>query len=140
VDRHAVGPLLGVGATVSEPVDIAELRRLLSEASPGPWESRRRAHENDLVIASEAMPVLAELRSRPTSAKLRTPADAALIAAAVNALPELLDVVEAAQAVRDAVLADDARDPGIGQIVSPRELNPLLDRLDAALARVRVGS
>jgi hypothetical protein len=133
-----MGQVRVVGAVVT--VDVAELRRLLAGATPGPWRSRSRAHENDIVIGSELMPVIAELRSRETSAMLRTPADGALIAAAANALPELLDVVEAAQAVRDAIIADDARDPGIGQIASPRELNPLLDRLDAALARVRVGS
>lgn len=66
-------------------VDIAELRRLLATATPGPWwlSASRVA-----VISADSVLVCSVNRITPQT-------DLELIAAAVNALPQLLDEVEA---------------------------------------------
>jgi hypothetical protein len=67
-----------------------ELRRLLSEATPGPWHIGKDSLED--LVCSPSGALIAETG-------LRIPEDATLIAAAVNALPALLAVVEAAQEI-----------------------------------------
>ena len=73
---------------------LADLRKLLAEATPGSWQSmeawERLEGENRLILSPE---------------------NVALIVAAVNALPALLDVVEAAREVVDTkwVHDDDVR-------------------------------
>ena len=70
---------------------LDELRRLLAEATPGPWFT----YEWD-VWASDAHGEEFVVYSNP-----HTKPDADLIVAAVNALPALLRVAEAAQHQRD---------------------------------------
>jgi hypothetical protein len=72
------------------------LRALLAEATPGPWRFGD-AHPDELVVADSMT-----LAGATTVVCYGEPddegkADAALIAAAVNALPALLDVAEAAR-------------------------------------------
>jgi hypothetical protein len=72
------------------------LRQLLAEATPGPWHSREYTNGDTLVVEiGDAMFVLAQPNVRDVPAS----ADAALIVAAVNALPALLAIAEAAQEV-----------------------------------------
>jgi hypothetical protein len=68
---------------------IAELRRLMAEATPGPW--RFRASFRDCVVhpANDGRTI-----AQATACFDNDRANAALIAAAVNALPALLDAVE----------------------------------------------
>ena len=78
-----------------------ELRRLLSEATPGPWHINKDSLED--LVCSPSGTLIAETQ-------LRIPDDAALIAAAVNALPALLAVVEAAHDWRNAYESNDPSD------------------------------
>jgi hypothetical protein len=64
------------------PLDVAGLRRLLAEATPGPWADVSK--DSDGHSWSCGCCVL--------------PEESALIAAAVNALPQLLAIAEAAAA------------------------------------------
>ena len=64
--------------------DIAELERLLAEATPGPWSSQHGYDEPELSIWAGGHCLFAD------SFRYARSADAALIAAAVNALPALL--------------------------------------------------
>jgi hypothetical protein len=126
---------------------IERLRALLAEATPGPWRHGPLFWEAWATDADGAMTVrVAEVphggydpesdRMRgvfvdPGIDRSREP-DAALIAAAVNALPALLDVAEAARLV--AQWADNAAEwsvppPLRGEL---RDLSALLDRLDGA--------
>ena len=81
--------------------DLAELRRLLDAATPRPWSTVSGAG-NVWHFPGDAPPTVVAGHQRAP----RVP-DAILIAAAVNALPALLDAAEE----RDALLAiiDDAR-------------------------------
>lgn len=63
--------------------DIAALRKLIADASPGPWE----VADDGLVWTTEPIP------GDPVSGSTEVE-DARLIAAACNALPHLLDEVE----------------------------------------------
>ena len=75
---------------LAETPDVAELRRLAEAATPGPWEARYGVSWEARVCATTGS--LADVDST---------ANAELIAAAVNALPALLD----AAAERDALAA-----------------------------------
>ena len=112
--------------------EIERLRALLAEATPGPWEADDTSDwTNDSYGDEEGKP--------PTSGWFRncgvgkvdagdystlTFADAALIAAAVNALPALLEVAE--------VAAEFRRLACIFRVPSPIDLFAALDRLDGA--------
>ena len=74
----------------------AELRRLLAEATPGPWIDAGDIESIPLTIASDPYAAIGRDPS-PQWAK-----NAALIVAAVNALPALLDVADAARIWLDA--------------------------------------
>lgn len=71
-------------------MDTKELRRLLSEATPGPWQRAGCA-----VCPEGMLPGSRDF----IAPNIATWADAAFIAAARNALPELLDALEQAQAM-----------------------------------------
>ena len=78
--------------------DVSRLRELLAEGTPGSWVDRGKGGIGDRI-----------LRPCVHGSTAPVPAnDAALICAAVNALPKLLDVVEAAREWRDAEDALDA--------------------------------
>jgi hypothetical protein len=77
---------------VTAPVD---LRALLEAAAPGEWKSR--FHEDSPAgwwVYTDGIDPLADLGDADSAER-----DAALIVAAVNSLPRLLDVVEAARDV-----------------------------------------
>lgn len=97
---------------------LPELRALLSRATPGPWRTQE--------CSAGGLILLRDCRYQ-THLQVVPEADAALIAAAVNALPALLDAVEAAQRLLDDV---KQRHPG-------EELRcPYMQALDAAVARL----
>jgi hypothetical protein len=77
---------------------IEELRRLLAEATPGPWHIHKDNLED--LVCSPSGTLIAETQ-------LRIPEDAALIVAAVNVLPALLAAVEAAHDWRNAYESND---------------------------------
>lgn len=90
---------------MTTPIDIAELRRLLGKATPGPWRIRR------VETPGDGPDSFAELIDTEARAVVRHPAhgarganwapeeaDTALIVAAVNSLGPLLDELEAARA------------------------------------------
>lgn len=87
--------------------DMSEtLRELLGNATPGPWEWV--GHTLEQVKWSERWPEVLMVKDLPehTYPELQSgelvvsEADAALIVAAVNALPALLDVAEAGMVIR----------------------------------------
>jgi len=83
--------------------EVSELRRLLAEATPGPWEvGDDRVWGNADDVEPETLVYLIELAS-PT-------ANSALIVAAFNALPALLDVVDAARVIEDPMVAGGGGD------------------------------
>ena len=69
--------------------DRTELRRLLDEATPGPWEAEGSQLWGPDGVLVAAVREHSTIVDRP---------DAQLIAAAVNALPGLLDQLDAAEA------------------------------------------
>ena len=83
--------------------DLAELRRLLADGTPGPWSTVSGAG-NVWHFRDEGAPTVV---AGHQCAAPRVP-DALLIAAAVNALPALLDAAverDALRAERDALAA-----------------------------------
>ena len=74
--------------------DYTELRRLLAEAMPGPWEA-----EGSQVWGPDGV-LVAAVREHST---LVDRPDALIIVAAVNALPDLLDALEKAEAAVERV-------------------------------------
>lgn len=77
-------------------VDRDELRRLLDEATPGPWMA-----EGSQVLGPDGV-LVAAVREHST---LVDRPDALIIAAAVNALPGLLDALDKAEGHRDSLAA-----------------------------------
>lgn len=96
-------------------IDRAELRRLLAEATPGPWGVKVRFGLSYIpqVLVSKWVPVprkdaegyLVGIKHEPDVLFVGQDADVPLIAAAVNALPGLLDALEKAEAHRDSLAA-----------------------------------
>jgi hypothetical protein len=78
--------------------EIERLRGLLAEGTPGPWRSRKWTAPRMVEIVASTMPAIVPWSGFDDSARTKQEhnANAALIAAAVNALPALLDVAEAA--------------------------------------------
>lgn len=70
---------------------VGELRGLMAATSPRPWVWDATRHGLVRPITSDLQRIVLTTRSRPESS------DAALIVAAVNALPALLDAVEAGE-------------------------------------------
>jgi hypothetical protein len=72
-------------------VTRTELRRLLAEAAPGPWEAIARVDEGDWLVLTDEDP-----RGWRNDLSTMQEQDARLVAGAVNALPGLLDELDAA--------------------------------------------
>ena len=83
------------------PETLAELRRLLDAATPGPWR--------DEMMQGKGVTLTAIIAGRPNPDDLRVIGstlahnDARVLIAAVNALPALLDAAELLADVRDQV-------------------------------------
>jgi hypothetical protein len=77
---------------------VSRLRELLAEGVPLPWEAPAHREDEDGYSAAIYGNVPEDEQG---VADVIRPQDAALIVAAVNALPKLLDVVEAARKVQD---------------------------------------
>jgi hypothetical protein len=84
-------------------LDVAGLRTLVAGASPMPWVS-----DNEPQIVDGNGYAVAFVGAHDPAT------DQALIVAAVNALPQLLAIAEAAAAY--VALLDEARTPGLGAI------------------------
>lgn len=82
-------------------IDVSALRALLAAATPGPWteDDGSLYGPNDGAVAHIARH--ASMHTVMATGEDWSHADAALIAAAVNALPALLDELEALRAERD---------------------------------------
>ena len=117
----------------------AELRRLLAEATPGPWH--RGTTRTYGIYSADADPedqrTVATVphwdgSSHLTPIDSRGDADAALIVAAVNALPDLLDRIDALEAVVDAARAIVVGVDRLGTATAPTfvALRVALDQLD----------
>ena len=83
---------------------IDELRRLLAEATPGPWETDEFDPGTVTVLQSSPKTEALCVADLADGATDRPDANAALIVAAVNALPALLRVAEAAAVVCDPMV------------------------------------
>ena len=86
--------------------DVSRLRELLAEGTPRPW---RIGLEGDNTGWPESSVWSTEDNCVGECYRNASEQDAALIIAAVNALPKLLDVVEAARAVPRPCGCDDFR-------------------------------
>ena len=78
--------------------DVEKLRAMLANATPVPWRVREDDDPNGPIETYITGRTVSGLRVCSPS----EPDDAELIAAAINALPRLLDVVEAAERLRAA--------------------------------------
>lgn len=101
---------------------IERLRARLEGASPGPWETRGPASDNDmnLHIYAESGDWVANVR--PWSLMKRAAAqqaeNALLIVEAVNSLPKLIAIVEAAEEMLALFEMDDeAQTPGTDSFI-----------------------
>ena len=91
-----------------ETPDVAELRRLLDEATPRPWHAWDRGIGFEVHTEAEHNPI----RCDPLNSGFRETfcgPDARLIAAAVNALPTLLDRLAHMTEARDNARAEVER-------------------------------
>ncbi len=121
---------------------VARLRELLAEATPGPLEHRE--HDGQHAICGASLWV-GEPEGMPATVgdMARVAADFALHVAAVNALPSLLDRLEAAEVVVEAagevnnaaVLMCHATDGDPGCMAERVSLDAAADALRAALRR-----
>ena len=95
------------------PETIAQLKRLLAEATRGRWRAEYHSAFNTNVFSGNA-------RLASFDGDSKTEEDAAIAAAAVNALPSLLSDLEASQK-RERVLREAGQRllPYIPQILSP---------------------
>jgi hypothetical protein len=110
---------------------IDDIKRLLAEATPRPWYRTGPLGEDETgVLGGVDMGLLSEPDGTDLIDDPRE-ADYDLIAAAVNALPALLDDLEAAQK-REQVLRDELT--RLRDVVSPVEY----DAIDAANAKTEV--
>jgi hypothetical protein len=83
-----------------------ELRRLLAEATPGPWEVGEPDRNEQATIYAGPDDWIALLPHQCLeSIRIAQERNAALIAAMRNALPGILDALDAAEAERDAIRA-----------------------------------
>jgi len=85
---------------------LTHLRRLLAEATPGPWtHNRQRASDDshDIIHPQQPEGVVVATCGRQSCDDGIIAANARLIAAAVNALPELLDAAEREAKLREAL-------------------------------------
>jgi len=95
--------------------DIAKLRGLLERATPGPWTTERYDGPVDFdVYADDGRAIVCRAFGPDENKDRRAEYNAALIAAAVNALPQILDEHERAMAVVRAVAARDTFEPDAG--------------------------
>lgn len=111
-----------------DPIDFAALGRLDAAATPGPWTRKKPANDSDgwpTGVAVAGTPGRQTIYATPSGGSFPS-SDCDLIAAARNALPDLLAVVVAAKALADAVNG--------GKFTRADDLLP---KLDAALARFR---
>ena len=83
--------------TTQQTINIPELRKLLADATPGPWKAWQSRTNGKKYVSTLTDLGLAQIN------KLASPDDGALIAAAVNALPALLDAAEREQRLREAL-------------------------------------
>lgn len=122
-------------------VDVEALRKLLERATPGPWayakssvdEGRARYIDN----AAGKDVVYADGYGGDCYVDMSV-TDAALICAAVNALPELLAVYEAACALRDQPMLVKGNAATWGDVAQAETEGPkLLGRLLAAVDAAR---
>jgi hypothetical protein len=115
--------------------DRTELRRLAEAATPGPWQQSRfvdgpmfarmgpawkatRTAEESTMVRGAG--IVGDPRCNPVGA-IRSDEDRALALAAVNALPALLDELDALRAVRDAAAGYLASLAGQGHPTDPHD-------------------
>lgn len=106
---------------------IAELRALLERSNPQRWWVEHPDEGGRIIASDKRATIIHEPPASPMNSTVR--ADSELIAAAVNALPALLDVAESAQAAL----------PALERMDTLRHIAPEFDELDnlrAALARL----
>ena len=125
--------------------EIERLRGLLAEGTPGPWRARKWASPRMVEVIAATKPPIVPWSGFDDSGRTKTEhdANAALVAAAVNALPALLDVAEAAGPTGAPNVPgctcdrDDGSNPG-GQIaLCPMHVEALLHlRWDTLAAMV----
>lgn len=86
---------MAIAETDPLPIDLDALEALLAKATPGPWHTGAGDHWSRDVRAGSDAPAFCGARNGV--------ADAALIVAAVNALPALIAELRAARRERDAL-------------------------------------
>lgn len=102
-----------------------ELKRLLAAATKGPWKSKKSVHGSDyryVQIGKDDNYTTLELK----------PADAALIVAAVNAMPELIALREKMERIMTAVESVEI-DSSVGMLSAKMKIAVALDQIAAIL-------
>jgi hypothetical protein len=84
-------------------INADELKRLMGEATPGPWRVAGDARSPDIYGPKEWAVALGECAQNCGYIHWNNLADADLICAAVNALPELLAMAEENARLREAL-------------------------------------
>ncbi len=87
-------------------LDIQRLRDLLAEATPGPWEASFDGYMIGNSVSVKMTGANGEHITNRLVLSEQSRGDTALVAAAVNALPQLLAIADAAIALRYATWAD----------------------------------
>lgn len=85
--------------------DLPALEELAKAATPGPWGLRHGAR--DAYITIDGAPGADSVMAMDKIIYPKATDDAALIVAAVNALPVLIEMIRALEAERDAILTPD---------------------------------
>ena len=84
-------------------IDRAELRRLLAEATPGPWGLTYGRHERTRLWSAASGYTDDVIALDPTTERGELASDMRIIMAAVNALPGLLDALDALDVAEAAI-------------------------------------
>jgi hypothetical protein len=99
--EHRGEPPRPAGEPAPSPAPVARLRELMAKATPRPWTHQGYSFQTGMTHASGVGGFTAGFQDDCSDQQIMQGIpNAALIVAAVNALPALLDVCEAAQAFR----------------------------------------
>lgn len=124
-------------------VDVEALRGLLAEATPGPWrlEVDESWGDKDTSVVSDKGVICCDTQYYPTAV---APNDQALIAAAITALPAILDELTRLRAFRDSAAcirhnADGTWHVFIDGAIVPQDYICAKDALDDLCRELVVG-
>jgi hypothetical protein len=110
------------------PEQISELRRLMAEATPGPWESAARKDDRAVALVRQYHRTIATVGDGGAG-RMTALANGLLIASAVNSLPALLAAAEREAKLRELLeyFIDDHVGNGCADCALVRDARKLLE-------------